>query len=58
MNTKQMTQDIDIQHFIWNVNMLLNKVMFGMSNMFNDNTLQKFANDKLLPKAKVYYLDY
>ena len=58
MNTKQITQDIDIQDFIWNVNMLLNKVMFGMSNMFDDNTLQKFANDKSLPKAKVYYLDY
>ena len=53
-----MIQDINIQGFIWDVNMLLNKVMFGMSNMFNDNTLQKFANDKLLPKAKVYYLDY
>ena len=58
MNTKQIVQDIDIQDFIWNVNMLLNKVMFGMSNMFDNNTLQKFANDKSLPKAKVYYLDY
>jgi hypothetical protein len=58
MSTKQIMQDIDIQHFIWNVNMLLNKVMFGISNMFDDNTLQKFANDKSLPKAKVYYLDY
>lgn len=58
MNTKQIMQDIDIQDFIWNVNMLLNKVMFGMSNMFDNNTLQKFANDKSLPKAKVYYLDY
>ena len=58
MNTKQIIQDIDIQDFIWNVNMLLNKVMFGMLNMFDDNTLQKFANDKSLPKAKVYYLDY
>lgn len=58
MSTKQMIQDIDIQGFIWDVNMLLNKVMFSMSNMFDDNTLQKFANDKLLPKAKVYYLDY
>ena len=53
-----MTQDIDIQGFVWDVNMLLNKVMFSMSNMFDDNTLQKFANDKSLPKAKVYYLDY
>ena len=58
MSTKQIMQDIDIQCFIWNVNMLLNKVMFGMSNMFDDNTLQKFTNDKSLPKAKVYYLDY
>lgn len=58
MNTKQMTQDIDIQGFVWDVNMLLNKVMFSMSNMFDDNILQKFANDKSLPKAKVYYLDY
>ena len=58
MSTKQMIQDIDIQHFIWNVNMLLNKVMFGISNIFDDNTLQKFANDKSLPEAKVYYLDY
>ena len=58
MNTKQMIQDIDIQGFIWNVNMLLNKVMFSMSNMFDDNTLQKFANDKSLPKAKFYYFDY
>ena len=53
-----MIQDIDIQGFIWDVNMLLNKVMFSMSNMFDDNTLQKFANYKSLPKAKVYYLDY
>ena len=58
MSTKQMIQDIDIQGFIWDVNMLLNKVMFSMSNMFDDNILQKFANDKSLPKAKVYYLDY
>jgi hypothetical protein len=58
MSTKQMTQDIDIQGFVWDVNMLLNKVMFSMSNMFDDNTLQKVANDKSLPKAKVYYLDY
>jgi hypothetical protein len=58
MSTKQMTQNIDIQGFVWDVNMLLNKVMFSMSNMFDDNTLQKFANDKSLPKANVYYLDY
>ena len=58
MNTKQMIQDINIQGFIWDVNMLLNKVMLSMSNMFDDNTLQKFVNDKSLPKAKVYYLDY
>ena len=58
MSTKQIMQDIDIQCFIWNVNMLLNKVMFSTSNMFDNNTLQKFANDKSLPKAKVYYLDY
>jgi hypothetical protein len=58
MSTKQIIQDIDIQGFIWNVNMLLNKVMFSISNIFDDNTLQKFANDKSLPKAKVYYLDY
>lgn len=58
MSTKQMIQDIDIQGFIWDVNMLLNKIMFSTSNMFDDNTLQKFTNDKSLPKAKVYYLDY
>ena len=58
MSTRQMIQDIDIQGFIWDINMLLNKVMFSMSNMFDDNTLQKFTNDKSLPKAKVYYLDY
>ena len=57
MSTKQMIQDIDIQCFIWNINMILNKVMFSMSNMFDDITLQKFANDKSLPKGKMYYLD-
>lgn len=58
MCTKQIIQDIDIQGFIWDVNMLLNKVMFSTSNIFDNNTLQKFVNDKSLPKAKVYYLDY
>ena len=58
MNNKEIIQDTVIQHFIWDVNMLLNKVMFSMSNIFDNNTLQKFANDKSLPKAKFYYLDY
>ena len=57
MNSKETSQDIVIQRFIWNINMILNKVMFSISNMFDDNTLQKFANDKSLPKGKMYYLD-
>lgn len=57
MNNKETIQDTVIQHFIWDVNMLLNKVMFSMSNIFDNNTLQKFKNDKSLPKGKVYYLD-
>ena len=57
MNNKEIIQDTVIQHFIWDVNMLLNKVMFSMSNIFDNNTLQKFKNDKSLPKGKLYYLD-